>query len=109
MEVIILVFHLPPKMNNTELGKFVKRFYGQETSTRNGKYRYRRKGLLDSIPHRKLLRGVIIIRKSDLDNVMKLLIQWNAVVDQRVLLITPIQSSEPILCPSHDFSCYHCS
>lgn len=85
MEVVILVFHLPPGMNNTELGKFVKKFYGQETSTRNGKYRYRRKGLLDSIPHRKLLRGVIIIRKSDLDNIMKLLIQWNAVVDQRII------------------------
>jgi hypothetical protein len=85
MEVCILVFHLPKKMNNSDLGKFVKRFYGQETSTRNGKYRYRRRGLLDSIPHRKLLRGVIIIRKSDLEDVMKLLIQWNAVVDQRII------------------------
>jgi hypothetical protein len=39
----------------------------------------------DSIPHRKLSRGVIIIRKSDLENVMKLSIQWNAVVDQRII------------------------
>ena len=85
MEVCILVFHLPKNTKNSDLGKFVKRFYGQETSTQNGKYRYRRKGLLDSIPHRKLLRGVIIIRKSDLENVMKLLIQWNAVVDQRII------------------------
>ena len=85
MEVCILVFHLPKKMNNSDLGKFVKRFYGQETSAQKGKYRYRRKGLLDSIPHRKLLRGVIIIRKSDLETVMKLLIQWNAVVDQRII------------------------
>ena len=85
MEVCILVFRLPQKMNNTDLGKFVKRFYGQETSTQNGKYRYRRKGLLDSIPHRKLLRGVIIIRKSDLENVMKLLNEWNAVVNQRII------------------------
>ncbi|MCL4451845.1 MAG: hypothetical protein M1327_04390 [Candidatus Thermoplasmatota archaeon] len=85
MEVCILVFHLPKKMNNSDLGKFVKRFYGQETSTQKGKYRYRRKGLLDQIPHRKLLRGVIIIRKSDLETVMKLLIEWNAVVDQRII------------------------
>ena len=85
MEVCILVFHLPKKMNNMDLGKFVKRFYGQETSTQKGKYRYRRKGLLDQIPHRKLLRGVIIIRKSDLETVMKLLIEWNAVVDQRII------------------------
>ena len=85
MEVCILVFHLPKKMNNRDLGKFVKRFYGQETSTKKGKYRYRRKGLLDQIPHRKLLRGVIIIRKSDLETVMKLLIEWDAVVDQRII------------------------
>lgn len=85
MDVIILVFHLPKGMKNSDLGKFVKRFYGQETSTQSGKYRYRRKGLLDQIPHRKLLRGVIIIRKSDLENVMKLLIQWKAVVDQRII------------------------
>ncbi|MCL4356766.1 MAG: hypothetical protein M1460_02745 [Candidatus Thermoplasmatota archaeon] len=39
--------------------------------------------MLDSIPHRKLLRGVIIIRKVDLEDVMKLLNEWNAVVDQR--------------------------
>ena len=83
MEMVILVFHLPPKMRNSELGKFVKRFYGQDTSAQSGRYRYRRKGLLDSIPHRKLQRGVIIIRKSDLETVMKTLIKWNAVVDQR--------------------------
>ena len=85
MHVVILIFHLPQGMKNSDLGKFVKRFYGQETSAQKGKYRYRRKGLLDHIPHRKLLRGVIIIRESDLGTVMKLLIEWNAVVDQRII------------------------
>lgn len=85
MDMCIVIFHLPPRMKNSDLGKFVKHFYGQDTSTRSGKYRYRRKGLLDHIPHRKLLRGVIIIRKSDMENVMKMLIEWNAVVDQRII------------------------
>ncbi|MCL5783375.1 MAG: hypothetical protein M1476_05650 [Candidatus Thermoplasmatota archaeon] len=85
MHAVILIFHLPQGMKNSDLGKFVKRFYGQETSAQKGKYRYRRKGLLDHIPHRKLLRGVIIIRESDLGTVMKLLIEWNAVVDQRII------------------------
>ena len=85
MDVTILIFHLPKGMKNSDLGKFVKRFYGQETSAQKGKYRYRRKGLLDHVPHRKLLRGVIIIRESDLGTVMKLLIEWNAVVDQRII------------------------
>jgi hypothetical protein len=70
-------------MKNTDREKFEKRFYGKETSTQSGKYKYMRKGLLGSIPHWKLLRGVIIIRKSDIENVKKLLIEWNPVVEQR--------------------------
>ena len=57
----------------------------QKTSAQKGKYMYRRKELLDQIPHRKLLMGVIVIRKSDLETVTKLLIERNTVVDQRII------------------------
>lgn len=85
MDMCILVFHLPPNMRNSDVGKFVKQLYGQETSTQKGRYRYRRKGLLDTIPHRKLQRGVVIIRMSDMENVMKLLNEWHAVVEMRII------------------------
>ena len=69
----IVIFRLPPKTKNVELCKFVQRFYGQDTRT--GKYRYRRHGLLDDIPYRKLLRGVIIIDPKDLEPVLTAKIQ----------------------------------
>lgn len=56
----IIAFTLPRRDRKT-VNQFCKKFYGQETSCLKGRYRYRRKGLLDHIPHRKLIRGLIII------------------------------------------------
>ena len=43
------------------------------------------KWVLDHIQHRKLLLEAIIMRKNNLETVMKLLIEWNAVEDQRII------------------------
>ncbi len=83
MRAIILVFRLPPGTPNSELGRFVKKLYGQETSSWGGKYAYRRKGLLDGLPHRKLLRGVVILRERDLGEVVGFLEEWKAQVEVR--------------------------
>jgi hypothetical protein len=63
-----------------------KRLYGQGTSTR-GKV-YRRKGLLDEIPHRKLIRGVIILSTRDANEVIKFLKEFNAEVHVRDVVLT---------------------
>lgn len=76
----IVIFRLPPRKKNVEVSKFCQRFYGQDTSSGKGKYRYRRHGLLDDIPYRKLLRGVIIIRTEDLDKVLDFLRGYDAMV-----------------------------
>ncbi len=47
----------------------MKRLYGQATSSHGGRYRYRRRGLLDDVPHRRLIRGVLILRAEDADRV----------------------------------------
>ncbi|EQD39463.1 hypothetical protein B1B_15339, partial [mine drainage metagenome] len=54
-------------MNSTEKNEFCHYFYGHDTSSWKGEYRYHRHGLLDDIPHRKIARSVIIIRSSDLE------------------------------------------
>jgi hypothetical protein len=64
-----------------------KTLYGQDTSTR-GK-RYRRKGLLDGIPHRKLIRGVIVLSTRDVNKVIKFLREFNAEVHVRYVVLTP--------------------
>lgn len=70
MEASIVVFSLRKDMKPGEKVKFCQSFYGRDTSTWKGKYSYRIEGMLDQIPHRKLARGVIIIRTSDLGRIM---------------------------------------
>ena len=83
MNGYIIVFKLPPKKKNVEISKFCQKFYGQDTSSWGGKYHYHRHGLLDDIPHRKLLQGVILINKSDLENVLEFLEKYEAQVYAR--------------------------
>ena len=85
MKGSIVIFHLPPKTNNTALSKFCQKFYGQETSSHQGKYRYRRHGLLDDIPHRKFIRGVIIVQTEDVEKVEEFLKQYSACYYCRII------------------------
>jgi len=83
MNGYIIVFSLPPKRKSVEISKFCQKFYGQDTSSWGGKYRYHRHGLLDDIPHRKLLRGVILIYEGDLEIVLKFLEKYQARIHTR--------------------------
>ena len=67
------VFRLPHKMNNSFLGIIVKRFFGQDTIPQVGKYRYYRRDLLESILHRRLLPGEVILHMSCMEKVVELL------------------------------------
>ena len=89
------MFRLPPKKKNVEVSKFCQRFYGQDTSSGKGKYRYRRHGLLDDIPHRKLLRGVIIVKTEDLEKVLDFLGKYDAMVHFREIKL--FEEDEEIL------------
>jgi hypothetical protein len=89
MEVNVVIFRLPPGTPNPKLGSFLKKLYGQETSSWQGRYKYRRRGLLDEIPHRKLLRGVVILREKDLEKVLEFLKEWEAQVEVRRIRPTP--------------------
>jgi hypothetical protein len=54
----IIVFRFKEKTEQKSINQFCKKFYGQNTSSHGGKYQYRRHGLLDNIPHIKLIGGV---------------------------------------------------
>lgn len=83
MNGYIIIFNLPSKKKNVELSKFCQKFYGQDTSSWGGKYHYHRPGLLDDIPHRKLLRGVVVINTKDLEIVLEFLKRYDAQVHVR--------------------------
>jgi|GEM_PF-2417562 hypothetical protein len=74
--LVILVFWLPPRTPQRVANRFSQKFYGQvERRSRSGVL-YRRTGLLDHIPHRKVRRGVLILREEDLCRVTEFLDRW---------------------------------
>ncbi len=88
MEGTLIAFRLA-RYDKDRASELVKRLYGQRTSSHGGRYVYRRKGLLDEIPHVRLIRGVIIVRTEDAERVEKLLRASGAeVMERRVTLTT---------------------
>jgi hypothetical protein len=84
----MLVFRLKPPQDPNVASDLVKKLYGQATSNHKGKYRYRRKGLLDEIPAHRLIRGVIIVKEADVKPVMDLLNDFDAEVFVRKVVLT---------------------
>lgn len=88
MKGTLIAFSVPTGKDRTKSSAFAKAFYGQETSSHHGKYRYRRHGLLDDIPHNKLIRGVIIIKMEDTERVVEFLRIKSAKFHRRVVEFT---------------------
>ncbi len=74
----IIVFRFKEKTEQKSINQFCKKFYGQNTSSHGGKYQYRRHGLLDNIPHIKLIGGVILVKKDFAEKVVEFLKEYNA-------------------------------
>jgi len=74
----IIVFRFKEKTEQKSINQFCKKFYGQNTSSHGGKYQYRRHGLLDNIPHIRLIGGVIIVTKDFAEKVIDFLKEYNA-------------------------------
>ena len=85
MEGILIAFTVPTGKDKTKASAFAKAFYGQETSSHQGKYRYRRHGLLDDIAYKKLIRGVIIVQMKDEKRVLTFLKEHSAKFYTRVV------------------------
>ncbi|MCL4451326.1 MAG: hypothetical protein M1327_01700 [Candidatus Thermoplasmatota archaeon] len=67
----------------------MQKFYGQDSTSWKRKYSYHRHGFLEDIPHRKLLRGVIILRNEDTEMVIEFLKKYNLKMYVREIKLTP--------------------
>ena len=83
---MIVIFYLAPKTPQPIRNKFSQKFYGQAVSSWGGKYRYQKVGFLDSIPFRKLYRGVILVRAEDLRSLLDFLKSWDAIIEVREII-----------------------
>lgn len=88
MKGTLIAFTVPTGKDKTRSSAFAKAFYGQDSSSHKGKYKYHRHGLLDDIPHNKLIRGVIIIQNNDIEKVIDFLKQHSALYHVRAVELT---------------------
>lgn len=78
MEGWIVAFQLPPKVSPGDRVRFNHEFWGRTTSSWGGKYRYMIPGLMQGVPHRRLVRGVFLVRAQDRERVVAFLEKWEA-------------------------------
>ena len=96
MDGALIAFRLI-KYDKNRASELVKRLYGQATSSHGGRYRYRRRGLLDDVPHRRLIRGVLVLRAEDADRVAGRLRELGAELHVRRVELTEedLAATEP--------------
>jgi len=94
----ILIFRIYAKSNQKVANIFTQKLYGQNTRTHHGKYTYHKRGLLEEIPHIRLIRGVIIVRRQDTPKVEAFLKEYKAEYYIRTIELEP--SDQKNLAPS---------
>lgn len=82
----LIVFKLQKEMKSTPRAKFFSGLYGGLNKSNYGRYTYRRKGLLDEMPHIRLSRAVIIVRTKDKEKILEFL-QDKACVEIREVIL----------------------
>ena len=85
----IIIWRLPSGVAPAERTKFHTAFYGQHSSSHQGRYAYRREGLLDTIAHRKLGRGIVLVRDAGRSPVEDLLRQHAEEIHVRRVRLEP--------------------
>jgi len=85
---ILIAFSFPTGNDKVTSSAFTKALYGQKTSTHHGKYVYRKRGILDDIPYRKLIRGVFIIQDKDKKRIIDFFERFYAEYYVRVVELT---------------------
>jgi len=84
----LIAFTLPTGNDKITSSAFTKALYGQKTSTHHGKYVYRKRGIMDDIPYRKLIRGVFVIQDKDKKQIIDFLERFSAEYYVRVVELT---------------------
>ena len=96
----MILFQSPERTDQNTVIKFMQKFYGQDSSSWNGKYKYHKHGFIEDIPHRKLLRGAVILRGEDVPEVLDFLVKYSITLHVREIRLTPVD--EKILGGDHE-------
>lgn len=75
-----LITYLMSKQPISVKNQLRKELIGHNDTSHKGKYKYRRKGLLDKIPHLKPSKNTIIAPLNESRQIIKLLNRHNAII-----------------------------
>jgi hypothetical protein len=84
---IMIAFKLNPDISPSQRTQFYRRLTGYIDFSNYGKFRYRRPGLLDEIPHINPIKSLMIIAQEHEDKVLSFLRTEGAVVYARKMLL----------------------
>ena len=99
MKGVAVIFRLPENTDLNTMNRFIRGFYGQDSTSWKGRYRHHRHGILEDIPHRKFLRGVLLMNEGDTEKVVEYLRQFSADFYTGTVELTP--DDEKILRGTH--------
>ncbi|MCA1820002.1 MAG: hypothetical protein LC620_08160 [Halobacteriales archaeon] len=85
----ILVYRLPEGASQTDRVKFRQRLLGATTTSWEGRYSYHREGLLERIPHRFVMPGVVLVGPDHRAAVQAFLKKWKAALLIREVALEP--------------------
>lgn len=80
-----LIYKAKGKSSSSQLSRALN---GYKDYSNKGKYLYERKGLLEEIPHIKLMRGVFIVNKEDAQKFISLLNRYKIEYYTRDVILT---------------------
>jgi len=78
LEEAVLIAYRLGSSDPRKASRFVQSIFGAPTST--GGRHYHRKGLMDEMPHWRVIRGVLVVRPTDRARVVRELRQWTSEV-----------------------------
>jgi hypothetical protein len=88
---VIITFHTKTSEfdSDYERNKFFKNLYGwkQVVPKEHKKYFYRRKGILDEVPHTKIADSVFMIAQKNLQQVQEFFDEWEKKVDYDIMKV----------------------
>jgi len=88
MQGVLIAFKVFDRLSSKKAVKFFRELYGYRDRSNNGKYTYHRKGLLDYIPHVKLVRGVIITTHDNFSKITELMEKFKVEYYVRTVILT---------------------
>lgn len=83
----IIVFRVLARNDKLTMNKFCRQFYGYLDRSHNYRYEYQRKGFIENFQYIKPLRGVLVVRKEDADEIISFLRSYNAEIYARDIIL----------------------